>query len=186
MGHVRIAREADAEAVAAIYAPYVLQTPITFEERAPSPEDMAARMRKILESHPFLVFEQDGAVLGYAYASPHKQRAAYRWSVDVAVYVAAAVHRRGIGRALYSRLLDILARQGFHTAYAGITVPNDNSIGLHQAMGFRHIGTYREVGFKLGEWRDVGWWGLSISASDRPGEPAPFSASGFEQQALGG
>jgi phosphinothricin acetyltransferase len=176
MGHVRVATEADAGAVAVIYAPYVRGTAITFEERAPSPEDMATRIRNILDGHPFLVFEEAGAVLGYAYASSHKERAAYRWSVDVAVYVAAEAHRRGVGRLLYSRLLDILARQGFHTAYAGITVPNENSIGLHEAMGFRHIGTYGEVGFKFGEWRDVGWWGRPISASDRPGEPVPFPA----------
>jgi phosphinothricin acetyltransferase len=94
----------------------------------------------------------------------------------VAVYVAATAHRRGVGRALYGRLLEILARQGFHMAYAGISLPNANSVGLHEAMGFRHIGTYREVGFKFGEWRDVGWWGLPISANDCPGEPVRFSA----------
>jgi L-amino acid N-acyltransferase YncA len=176
MGHVRVATEADAGAVAAIYAPYVLRTAISFEEQAPSPEDMAARMRKILEGHPFLVFEEDGAVLGYAYASPHKERAAYRWSVDVAVYVAAAAHRRGIGRLLYARLLGILARQGFHMAYAGITLDNENSVGLHEAMGFRLVGAFSEAGFKFGQWRDVGWWGRPLSASDRPGEPVPFAA----------
>ena len=176
MGQVRVASEADAAAVAASYAPYGLQTAITFEEQAPSAEDMAARMRKILQGHPFLVFEEAGAVLGYAYASPHKERSAYRWSVDVAIYVAAAAHRRGIGRALYGRLLEILARQGFHTAYAGITMPNESSIGLHEAMGFRLIGAYGEVGFKFGEWRNVGWWGLAISPSSRPSEPVPFPA----------
>jgi len=176
MGQVRVASEADAAAVAAIYAPYVLQTAITFEEQAPPPEAMAARIRKILEGHPFLVFEEAGAVLGYAYASPHKERSAYRWSVDVAIYVAATAHRRGIGRQLYGRLLQVLRRQGFHTAYAGITMPNDNSVGLHEALGFRFIGAYGEVGFKFGEWRNVGWWGLAISPSDRPSEPVPFAA----------
>ena len=176
MGHVRIATEGDATAIAAIYAPYVRETAFTFEEQAPSPEEMGARLRKILEGHPYLVFEEDGAVLGYAYASPHKERAAYRWSVDVAIYVAASAHRRGIGRALYGSLLDILVRQGFHTAYGGVTLPNEKSIGLHEAMGFRHFATYPEVGFKFGEWRDVGWWGLTLSANDRPGEPVPFPA----------
>jgi phosphinothricin acetyltransferase len=175
MGQVRIATEADATAIASIYAPYVRDTVFTFEEQAPSPEEMGARLRKIIVGHPFLVFQEDGAVLGYAYASPHKERAAYRWSVDVAVYVAASEHRRGIGRALYGSLLDILARQGFHTAYAGVTLPNENSIGLHEAMGFRHFATYPEVGFKFGEWRDVGWWTLPLSPNDRPSEPVAFS-----------
>jgi L-amino acid N-acyltransferase YncA len=175
MARIRIATETDAGAVAAIYASYVRDTVISFEEQAPSPDEMAGRIRTLLKNYPFLVFEDDGAVRGYAYASPHGERSAYRWSVDVTVYVEAEAHRRGVGRSLYRPLLDILVRQGFHAAYAGITLPNDKSVGFHEAMGFRHIGTYDEVGFKLGAWRDVGWWGLRLSHEDRPSEPVPFS-----------
>src|SRR5215469_1166537 len=159
---VRVASPSDGDAVAAIYAPYVLETAISFEEQPPSGAEMAARISETLRSHPFLVFEEAGRVLGYAYGGAHNERAAYRWSANVSVYIAGDAHRRGIGRTLYRDLLAILARQGFHALFAGITLPNEQSVGLHEAMGFAHLGTYREVGFKFGRWRDVGWWRLGI------------------------
>ena len=171
---VRVATEHDAAAVAGIYAPYVRETAISFEEIPPSPSEMGGRIRKTLSTHPFLVFEDAGAVVAYAYASAHRERAAYRWSVDVAIYAMPEVHRRGVGRALYSRLLELLGRQGFHSAYAGITLPNQNSVGLHEAMGFEHVGSYAEVGFKLGSWRDVGWWQCRITGGPPCGEPIAF------------
>lgn len=176
MAGVRIANEDDAEAVAGVYAPYVRDTAISFEELAPSTDEMRRRIRTTLATHPFLVFEDRGAVVAYACATPHGERAAYRWSVDVAIYAAPEVHGRGVGRALYTRLFEILERQGLHAAYAGITLPNEKSVGLHEAMGFRRIGTYLEAGFKFGAWRDVGWWGRPIGEGPPRGEPVPFPA----------
>lgn len=119
---------------------------------------MAERIAKYGTSHAWLVAEADGAVAGYAYGSPHRERAAYSSSCDVAVYVDPAHARRGVGRALYAELLPLLAGKGLHAAFAGIALPNDASVGLHEAMGFTRVGIYREVGWKLGSWRDVGWW----------------------------
>jgi L-amino acid N-acyltransferase YncA len=171
---VRVATENDAAAVARIYAPYVRETAITFEEIPPSADEMGGRVRTTLKTHPFLVFEDGGSVVAYAYASPHRERPAYRWSADVAIYAVPEVHRRGMGRALYARLLDILRRQGFHSAFAGVTLPNQNSVGLHEAMGFGHVGIYAEVGFKLGAWRDVGWWQCRIAGGPPCGAPIAF------------
>ena len=175
---VRVAAEADCEAVAAIYAPYVLETAISFEETPPSAEEMANRIAGTLPTHPFLVFEEAGEVLGYAYAGPHGARAAYRWSANVSVYVSGAAHRRGVGRALYAALFGLLRRQGFHSLFAGITLPSAKSVGLHEAMGFDHVGTYRDVGFKLGRWHDVGYWGLALRNSDTaPSDLRPWRTS---------
>jgi L-amino acid N-acyltransferase YncA len=168
---VRIARPEDAPAIQAIYAPYVAETAISFELEPPSVEDVAGRMKRAGSAFPWLVFEQRGQVLGYAYASAHRERAAYGWSADSTVYVARGAHRRGIGRALYGRLISILGLQGFHCLFGGITLPNAGSVALHEACGFRHVGVYREVGFKLGAWHDVGWWGLHLNRP--PGEPVP-------------
>ena len=172
---IRVAAVADADAIAAIYAPYVLETAISFEEAPPSAAEMAARMAKVLPTHPFLVLEDGGRILGYAYAGAHNERAAYRWAANVSVYVAAEAHRRGLGRALYADLFGILRRQGFHSLYAGITLPNEKSVGLHEAMGFEPVGIYREVGFKFGRWHDVGYWRLGIHDGPPAGEPTPFS-----------
>jgi phosphinothricin acetyltransferase len=172
---VRTATEQDGPAIAAIYAPYVRETAISFEEMPPTPAEMSERVRATLPTHPFLVFQEAYAVIAYAYASRHRDRAAYRWSVDVAIYVVPGVHRRGIGRALYTRLLGILERQGFHSAYAGITLPNEKSVGLHEAMGFQSVGTYEEVGFKLGRWWNVGWWRLPLCSGSPSGEPTLYA-----------
>jgi len=123
------------------------------------------------------VAEQDGRVIGYAYAGKHRERAAYRWSVDVSAYVDAQARRSGVGRALYEKLIAILRQQGFHAAFAGIALPNDASVGLHQAVGFTPVGIYKDVGFKLGQWRDTGWWRLALSDDARaPTEPLAFAA----------
>ena len=119
---------------------------------------MAQRIADYGASHAWLVADIDGAVVGYAYGSPHRTRAAYASSCDVAVYVDPGHARRGIGRALYAVLLPLLGRKGCHAAFAGIALPNEASVGLHEAMGFTPVGIYREVGWKLGAWRDVGWW----------------------------
>ena len=174
-GVVRLARADDGAAVAAIYAPYVRDTAITFEVDAPDAEEMSRRIESTLATHPYLVWEEEAGVAGFAYATRHRERAAYRWSVDVSVYVAGGQHRRGIGRALYDALVPLVARQGFVNAYAGITLPNRASVGLHEALGFRPIGIYEHVGFKLGSWHPVGWWGLMLQAALRqPAEPTPL------------
>lgn len=156
---IRTAEAADAAAVQAIYAPYVTDTAISFEEVPPTIEEMAARITMAREQgYAFIVATEGTAILGYAYAGAHRSRPAYRASVDVSAYVAVNAHRRGIGSRLYAHLLADLAEKGFHAAFAGITQPNAASVALHEAAGFTHVGTYREVGHKLGAWHDVGWW----------------------------
>ena len=148
----------DAAVCAAIYAPFVTDNWVSFELDPPGAEEFAGRIVDYGASHGWLVAEIDGAVAGYAYGSPHRTRAAYASSCDVAVYVDPAHSRQGIGRALYAELLPLLAGKGYHAAFAGIALPNDASVGLHEAMGFTPVGIYREVGWKMGGWRDVGWW----------------------------
>lgn len=169
--------DGDAGACAAIYEPYVRGTVISFEDRPPDRDEMARRITRISSRLPWLVAEEDGTVTGYAYASPHRDRAAYRWAVDVAVYVAADHHRRGIARALYERLFDLLGAQGIRMACAGVTLPNPASVGLHEALGFQPVGVYRRIGWKHGAWHDVGWWQreLAEAGEDPPAEPGPPS-----------
>lgn len=171
---VRVATEADATAIQAIYAPIVLDTAISFEEVPPTVQEMTDRIRGTLSTYPFLVFENDGDIAGYAYGSAHRARAAYRWSVDVSVYVRTDARRSGIGRELYQALLETLTRQRFHAAFAGIALPNPGSVGLHEALGFVHLGTYAEVGFKHASWHDVGWWRRPLASNQAPSEPIPF------------
>ncbi|HET9105022.1 MAG TPA: arsinothricin resistance N-acetyltransferase ArsN1 family B [Solirubrobacteraceae bacterium] len=167
----------DAAPVAAIYAETGIATVASFEERAPSPEEMAGRMRTILGRYPWLVAESDGAVAGYAYATEHRWRSAYRWAADVTVYIAPGHHRRGAGRALYTELLARLTAQGLHSALAGITLPNPASVGLHEAFGFRRIGVYQNIGYKHGAWRSVAWYQAQLRAPEpdgtAPAEPRP-------------
>jgi L-amino acid N-acyltransferase YncA len=166
--------ERDAVACAAIYAPYVSDTVISLEERAPSDHELAVRIRETTKTHPWLVAEEADEVIGYAYAVAHRTRASYRWATDVAVYVSPDRQRRGVGRALYETLFPLLAAQGFRIACAGVTLPNDASVGLHEAVGFRPVGVYRNIGFKHGAWRDVGWWQLQLASPDgTPTEPGP-------------
>lgn len=171
---VRIAKVSDAQAIQAIYAPMVDSTTISFELKPPSVEEMAMRIESTLPTYPYLVAVRDGHVIGYAYASQHRAREAYRWSVDVTVYISPEAHRSGVGRALYEVLLPTLKKQGFHAAYAGIALPNDGSVGLHEALGFAHIGTYPEVGFKQGAWHDVGYWRIALDISSLPKPTLPF------------
>ena len=133
--------------------------------------EMRQRIRQTLDYAPWVVCEHRGEVQGYAYASAHRTRAAYQWSVDVSVYVHAAAHRAGVGRAVYCSLFQLLTLQGFYNAYAGITLPNPASVGLHESLGFHPVGVYRAVGYKLGAWHDVGWWQLVLQAHAIPPEP---------------
>jgi len=169
---VRGASASDAQACAAIYAPYVHETAITFEAVPPPAREMGRRIAAAAETHAWLVLEDDERVVGYAYGGQLNRRAAYRWSADVAVYVHGDHRRSGIGRSLYTALFSLLRLQGFHAAHAGITLPNAASVALHEAVGFQPIGVYPAVGYKLGAWHDVGWWQLELRA--RTGEPAPL------------
>jgi phosphinothricin acetyltransferase len=168
---IRLALEQDAPQIAGIYAPVVRDTPISFEVDPPTAAEMARRVTDTLAVFPWLVVDRSGEILGYAYASAHRTRAAYRWCVDTTIYVDPHVHRAGVGRALYTSLLQVLALQGFYSAYAGITLPNPGSVGLHEAMGFEPLAIYRDVGYKLGAWHDVGWWHRTITPRPRVPEP---------------
>jgi phosphinothricin acetyltransferase len=159
---IREARPDDAAAIRDIYAPFVESTATTFETVTPSLDEMRARIRDAVA--PWLVADDGDAIAGYAYASQHRARAAYQWSVEVSVYTSALARRRGVGRALYETLFHLLRAQGFVNAYAGIALPNDASVGLHESLGFTPIGTYPHVGYKQGAWHDVGWWGLTLHA----------------------
>ena len=155
---IRPATLADAARCAGIYAPYVTDTWVSFERDPPDATEMARRIADYGTSHGWLVAEVEGKVAGYAYGTPHRTRKAYATSADVTIYVDAAFARAGIGRQLYGALFQILRIRKMHAIFAGIALPNDASIGLHEAMGFTPIGIYREVGWKMGGWRDVGWW----------------------------
>ncbi len=173
---LRVATPDDAEDMAAIYAPFVRDTVISFETMVPDAAEMARRIAATLETHPWLVAEEDERIIGYAYASPHRTREAYRWSCDVTVYLADGARGRRLGTRLYTDLLGILRAQGFRNAFAGIALPNAASVALHEKMGFRHLGTYTQVGFKLGQWHDVGWWQHTLSErAGVPGEVIPFA-----------
>jgi len=156
---IRPARSEDAAACAAIYRPYVTDNWVSFELDPPDAAEMARRIAAYGEAFGWLIAEAaDGAVLGYAYACSHRSREAYSTSVDVAIYVAPEAKGRGVGRALYEQLFDGLRARKFHAAFAGIAIPNPASEAIHKAMGFTLVGIYREVGWKMGGWRDVGWW----------------------------
>jgi phosphinothricin acetyltransferase len=168
---VRAASDADAAACAAIYAPYVTDTAVTFELDAPSAAEMAKRIAAATRSHAWLVLEDGSSVVGYAYGGTFNARPAYRWACEVSVYLEPGLRRTGGGRALYEALLPLLAKRGFRIAVAGMTLPNDASVGLHIALGFEPVGTFAHIGFKHGRWHDVAWAQRVIAGPDPPPEP---------------
>ena len=175
---IRLAGLDDAKQIAEIYAPIVEHTHISFELAAPDADDMRERIRTYAGQYPWLVAVDDRVILGYAYATAHRSRACYRWSVDSSVYVAQNARGRGIGKALYIDLFERLKAQRYHNAFAGIALPNDASIALHRALGFTQVGIYREVGYKHGVWRDTSWWQLFLAdAGAAPDEPLPVAAN---------
>ncbi|TFV58580.1 N-acetyltransferase family protein [Geodermatophilus sp. DF01-2] len=170
---VRDATREDAARCQEIYAPYVRDTVVSFELEPPTVAEMAGRIGAALATHAWLVAEDAGRVAGYAYGATFNARAAYRWSTSVSVYTETGRRRTGAGRALYTALLDRLAARGYRTALAGIGLPNEASVGLHTAMGFEPVGTYRRVGWKLGRWHDVAWYQRPLGDDTDDGPPAP-------------
>jgi phosphinothricin acetyltransferase len=167
--------EPDGAGCAEVYAPYVRDTPISFEERPPDAEELARRIELSSRTHPWLVAEDGAELAGYAYATAHHERAAYRWAADLAVYVAPHRRGEGIGRALYGALIPLLVEQGLRIVCAGISLPNDASVALHESFGMELVGVYRRIGWKAGAWYDVGWWQRELVAPDAgaPPEPGP-------------
>ena len=169
---IRAATDADAHGVCEIYRPVVTHTAASFETTPPSVDEVRDRIALTTAILPWLIADLDTRVVGYAYASAHRARAAYRWSVDTSVYVAESWHRHGVGRALYSALIERLSALGYVNAFAGITLPNPASVALHESVGFTPVGVFRSVGFKLGAWHDVGWWGIQLTEPPaKPDEP---------------
>ena len=168
---IRPADENDAAEMLAIYAPYVEQTTVSSEYDAPSLEEFRRRIAAFTARLPWLVCRIDGVVAGYGYASPHRVRAAYQWSVETSIYVSPEFHRHGVARALYSALFELLRMQGYYNIYVGITSPNERSIKFHKAMGFIISGAYQNSMYKFGQWRDVLWMGKQLREHD--GEPQP-------------
>jgi L-amino acid N-acyltransferase YncA len=170
---VRDASARDARACVEIYAPYVLETAVSFESEPPTQAQMAERIERNTRTHAWVVLEDDaGRVVGYAYGAPHQTRAAYRWACEVSIYIERGRRRTGGGRALYEALFARLAARGYRMAVAGMTLPNEASAGLHRAMGFTAVGVYRRIGWKRGAWHDVAWVQRELAvASDPPAEP---------------
>ncbi len=179
---IRAAAPDDAASIAAIYAPNVLVGTASFEEQAPDARAMRTRMAASDGLYPWLVAtqgEEAGGVLAFAYATAFHSRAAYRWTVETTVYVADAAQRRGAGRLVYEALVDTLTAQGFTQAIARIALPNEGSIALHEAVGFRRAGVQREVGYKMGLWIDVGLWQRELAQpATPPAEPRRFADVG--------
>lgn len=172
---IRFATTEDAAAILGIYRYYIENTTVTFEIEVPTVEAFAQRMEGIMANFPWLVCEIDGEIAGYAYASKHGERAAYRWSADLSVYINERYHRNHIATALYTALLELLRKQGYYTVYAGVSTPNPKSEAFHTAFGFRNLGEFQKVGYKLGEWRGVTWFELPISEyGTKPEETVPI------------
>ena len=172
---IRIAQPRDAKAIAAIYRPYVEKTAITFEEIPPDPQEIAAKIAKVGATFPFLVFDEGTEILGYAYATRYRERAAYRWSLEDSVYVREDAVGRGIGKALLAALLELLRELGYVKVYAVITPPNPASIVLHERLGFAPLGRFADTAFKLDAWQAIDWMELTLrEPPDMPEEPIAF------------
>ena len=173
---MRFAVREDAAALLEIYEPFVRETAITFEYDVPTAEQFADRIEKYGSNYPFLVCEEGGRIVGYAYAHRHQERAAYGWSAELSVYVRLGCEGRGIGRLLYSELLRLLRLQGVQSVYAAIALPNDASVEFHRRFGFELVGTWHNTGYKLGEWHDIVWYELALGGHDTP--PPSFRSIG--------
>jgi L-amino acid N-acyltransferase YncA len=183
--HIRVATAGDAAAILRIYAPYIRDTSYTFEIEIPTEESFAERIKSYLHTYPWLVCEINGVLAGYAYGSKHRERVAYQWSAECSVYIHDDFHRAGVGTALYFALIEILKLQQFRNLYAVINLPNERSVAFHEKMGFEYFATYKNVGYKLGKWKNVGWWQLQLNEYSL--EPAPpINFSEMDMQAING
>ena len=184
--NIRLATGDDAASILRIYEPYIQHTSLTFEFDVPSAEDFRKRVVSYLKEWPWLVCENDEKkLIGYAYASRHRERAGYQWCVEASVYIQENYHHAGIGKALYNSLFSILKSQGYRNVYAVINLPNDISVKFHEKLGFEYFASYKNVGYKLGKWKTVGWWLKIINEySDEP--PAPIKLSQMDQSFLSG
>ena len=169
---LRLALETDAEEILGIYGPYVLNTAITFETEVPSPEVFRGRVRGIIPDYPYLVCLESGKIIGYGYAHRHMERAAYQWNAELSIYIDGSRLRQGVGKALHLALVDILRLQNVRNIYGGVALPNANSQGILESMGFRRVGVYHSTGYKRGAWRDVAWYEKAIG--EYSADPAPF------------
>ncbi|MEO5947980.1 MAG: N-acetyltransferase family protein [Chitinophagaceae bacterium] len=177
MPSIRLAKPADSKSILDIYAPYIQNTSLTFEIEVPSIQSFAKRIETYMHNWPWLVCEVNGVVTGYAYASRYRERTAYQWSVECSVYIHDDFQKAGIGNALYMALFEILKRQSYNNVYAVINLPNDKSVVFHEKCGFKYFATFEKVGYKLGQWKNVGWWRLIVNDFiDDPPAPIPFSA----------
>jgi len=174
---IRFAGKEDAAAILRIYEAYIKNTRVTFEIDVPTVPEFEARMERITAQFPWLVCEVNGEIAGYAYGSRHGERAAYRWSADLSVYIDEKFHRRGIATALYRGVTELLRRQGYFTVYAGVSTPNPKSEAFHEALGFRNLGEFKNVGYKLGAWCGVAWYELPLA--DYVAEPKEPCAIGI-------
>ncbi|KZC39586.1 MULTISPECIES: GNAT family N-acetyltransferase [Rhodanobacter] len=175
MTAIRTARDEDAAAIHAIYAPSVSAGTATFETELPGVDAMRERLRARLKHYPWLVWEEAGEVLAYAYAGRFRERAAYDWIAETSIYVRADAQRRGIARQLYGALLDVMRQQGITQAVGVITLPGAASVAMHEAMGFQPAGVWRQCGYKLGQWWDVGVWQKELQpAANPPAAVIPF------------
>ena len=172
MNKIRPALSSDASSILEIYAHFILNTTASFEAEVPTIEDFTKRIIINQESWPWLVYESDGVIAGYAYASKHRERAAYQWCVETSVYLEGRFQQKGIGTILYQTLFQILKYQGCRNVYAGITLPNEKSVNFHEKMGFRKIADYTNIGYKFNQWNTVRWYELQLNNFTDP--PAPF------------
>ncbi len=176
MSLMRLATPEDAADILAIYAPYIENTSFTFETEVPSVVEFAERIRSYLINWPWLVCEINGKIAGYAYATKYRERTAYQWCTESSIYIHDDFQKAGIGKGLYSALFEILKQQRFNNVYAVINLPNEKSVAFHENLGFNYFATYEQVGYKLGKWKNVGWWRLIINEfGDEPAPPVKFS-----------
>ncbi len=176
MNKIRVARISDAASILEIYAPYIANTSFTFETEVPSIDAFAQRINLYLESWPWLVYEVDGTLAGYAYGTRHRERLAYQWCVESSIYIHDNFQKAGIGTSLYQALNNVLQYQGFRNVYAGINLPNDKSVAFHEKCGFKWFADYKNVGYKLGKWKTVGWWAKQLNDySNEPSAPLKFA-----------
>jgi len=176
MTNIRLARTDDAGDILAIYAPYISNTSFTFETEVPSEKDFQKRIADYLINWPWVVCEIDGVIAGYAYGAKYRERTAYQWCIESSIYIHDNFQKRNIGKTLYTALIEILKQQGYRNVYAVINLPNDKSVQFHESCGFTYFATYEKVGYKLGKWKNVGWWQLVINEFGmEPDAPIKFS-----------